>query len=209
MTRYKVLNDLKNVMSPQDIVFCVGEFICTEGSPYTDGTFFFPEENIDTIAIALGTAMATDKKVFVIIEDSYFLNHFNSILQATVSGCKNFYLLVLITNNYVPTVKQPTIVSSLRSLKGIIFNTGIIVHEYDVYFKNKKSLEILKDIIFNSVGPVVGFITVNNQRMNNVGRYNMDSLDPMIKFVRDRELGTSVKKVDKKPFDLDAIMKDK
>lgn len=209
MTRLKVLRDFQHIISSSDVVFCIGEFICTDASPYTEGTFFFPEVTVDTISIALGVAMATDKKVFVVLEDSCFLEHLNSMLQAAVSNCKNLYFLILVTNNYVPSVKQPTVSNALRSLKGIIFNAGVIVHEYDPYFKNKKGLAVLKSILNDSIGPVVGFVNITNRRVNNKGRYCMESIDPMIKFIRNRELGTSVKKLEKKPFDLDAIMKEK
>lgn len=210
MTRKNILNSLKLVINASDVVFCVGESLCKECSLYTKGTMFIPYDIIDVFSMALGTAMATDKRVIVITEDYYLLNHFNSLLQAAVSECKNLFFIILVSKVFTPFVKQQTITNSLRSLKGILFNTGMLVHEYDVYFKNKESLLVLNNIINSSIGPAIGTVSVDNNRLysKKVKHISVDAMTSMISFIRDTTIETSVSKGSNKLFDLDAIMKD-
>jgi len=208
MTRKKVLAGIKELITDTDVVFCIGSSLCEEAPTYNDGTLYINNDYIDMFAVALGVAMSTDKRVIVIAEDAYFLRYFNSILQASVSKCMNLFFIILVTESYEAAIKQNTIMKAFRSMKGILFNTGMITHEYSIYFNNKNAVQTLKNIILNTVGPAIGLVDIDNNRIYNKEELKKFKFSKIINFIRDRKLKTSIQKAQIKPFDLDAIMKE-
>ena len=208
MTRKKILTGIKELITSTDVVFCIGASLCKESPIYNEGTLYINHDHMDMFAVALGIAMSTDKRVIVVAEDVYFLRYFNSILQASVSKCMNLFFIILVTELYDPTIKQHTIIKALRSVKGILFNTGVMTHEYSVYFNNKNSVSTLKNIILNTIGPAVGLVDITSNRIYDKEEPKELDLNKIISFIRNRELKTSMRKAQNKPFDLDAIMKE-
>jgi len=208
MTRKKVLTGIKELIASTDVVFCIGSSLCKESPIYNEGTLYVNNDHIDMFAVALGVAMATDKRVIVVAEDAYFLRYFNSILQASVSKCMNLFFIILVTDFYDSKVKQSTITKAFRSVKGMLFNTGMMTHEYSVYFNNKNSVSTLKNIILNTIGPAVGLVNITNNRIYDKEEAKELDLNNIISFIRNKELKTSMRKAQNKPFDLDAIMKE-
>ena len=52
-------------------------------------------------------------------------------------------------------------------MKGILFNMGMLVHDYTQYLETKSSINKLKDMYASIKGPVVGLINVSNTRLYN------------------------------------------
>ncbi len=208
MTRKKILIGVKELITNTDVVFCIGSSLCKESPMYNEGTLYINNDYIDMFAVALGVAMSTDKRVIVVAEDAYFLRYFNSILQASVSKCMNLFFIILVTELYDYTVKQNTITKAFRSIKGMLFNTGMMTHEYSVYFSNKNSIRTLKNIILNTIGPAVGLVNITSNRIYSKEEPKKLDLTNIISFIRNKELKTSMRKVQNKPFDLDVIMKE-
>lgn len=166
MTRRKVFNGLKKVIADRDLVFCIGELLSKESNlPDNLRINYFNDLSIDYLSVALGIAMASDNRVFFICEDSYFIQVFNSAIQASVSECANLYILVIRTDENSSSLKQVSVIKSIRSLKGTLFNLGFLVHDYTPYFDNSATIKQLVGVINSSIGPLVGLISVNSNRL--------------------------------------------
>lgn len=163
MTRKKVLNGLKQILDEESVIFCVGEGLVNEVD-FSDmpGLFTFSNEHLDVLSVAVGVAIATERRVFVITEDSYVLRHFASILQAAVSKCSNLFFIVLVTTQYTVGNNLNTLFNYLRSVKGILFSSGMLTHDYTAYFETKASLKKVREVIRTSRGPAVGLINISN-----------------------------------------------
>lgn len=208
MTRKTVLANIKNLISDSDIVFCIGKALCDEALVFTDGTFWVTDDYIDGFSLAVGTAITTTKRVIIIAEDGYLLRYYSSILQAAASKCTNLFFIILVSNSYNTVLPQCTLTESLRSIEGILFNTGFLTHNYSIYFKNKSSLNKLKLIYKRTMGPVIGLISVTSGRLyNSSGSIKKTDINSFKKFIASKELKTSMEKIQQVPLNLDEIMK--
>lgn len=167
MTRKKIFAGLKDILLPTDIVFCVGKYLCREAPKFNNEILFFENENIDLLSVVLGLSSAVDHRVIILIEDNYMLKYFSSMLQLAVSKNRNLHIFVITTGVYVNKVKQPNIYNSLKSIKGTLFNSGFIVHDYTKYLEDKSSVKKLKNFYKSVQGPMVSLIKVTNNRLYN------------------------------------------
>jgi len=180
MTRLGVLKGINKIIQPTDIVIIVGEDICKESEGLFDDALFLDNNTIDVFSIVLGISLGTSKRVVLITEDSYMLKYFNSIIQLSVSNNINLILFTLVSNFYIASVNQPTLFNSIRAMKGIFFNMGIVVHDYSQYLDGKSNVKKFKDIYLCTKGPVIGLINIDSNRLynkdcnlqkNNFGRF--------------------------------------
>lgn len=166
MTRCKFFNELNKIFKKDDIVFCIGDLLALENKLNENFCVYKSRDtSIDYLSVALGVAMSCDRRVFFICEDSYFMSVFNSVLQASISKCSNLYIFLVRSNLYSLNMTQLTLTSSLRSLKGTLFNLGFLVHDYTPYFNSNKSVRQLESIIMSSIGPLVGIIEIDSNRL--------------------------------------------
>lgn len=167
MTRKGVLNGISIITQEDDIVLIVGETLCKESIGIIDDALFIDNEFIDLFSIILGISLGTTKRVVLITEDSYLLRYYNSLLQLAVSNNINLILFTLVSNLYTVSVKQSTLFSSVRAMKGVFFNMGLLVHDYTPYLDTKTNIKKLKDIYRLTKGPVVGIVNIDNNRVYN------------------------------------------
>lgn len=166
MDRKKLLSNIKSIISPQDRLLFLGTTICSEYNGLIDNNIaLMPDSTIDYFSIMLGMAMSKSNRFFCVCEDNYLLRHFTSILQIAASKCINIFIIILVTEEYSDNNELPTIYSSLRSTKGIIFNAGILSHDYTAYLKNKTSIAQLVNILHGTLGPVISLVNVEDKRL--------------------------------------------
>lgn len=170
MTRSKVMSGLLKIIQKKSIVFCVGtELIGESKFENYPGFIGVTDIYIDYLAVALGIAMASTHKVVVICDDAYLLSHLTTLSQIGVSECTNLYIIFFRTGSYGSGLIQPTITSSIRSIKGVLFNFGILVHDYTPYFKDNSSIKMAAPIFNKSLGPLVVSMDIDNQKLYNKG----------------------------------------
>ncbi len=209
MTRKKILNGIKTLIFDTDVIFCIGGTLCKEAPIFTESTVFLDDNFTDFFSVITGIAMATDKRILIIIEDQYLLRHFEAILQTATSKCTNLFIITLVTSLYEVSVTQANLFNALRSVKGILFNSGILTHEYTKYFETKASIKQLKDIYYSTMGPVIGLVSVSSNRIYNSNSEDIftKDLNVVSEFIQNKEVESSIPEVKRKLTDLDKIMK--
>lgn len=169
MNRKKVLSYIDLVFPKEDIIFYLGYLMCSE-MLITDreGALFIPNVDVDYIAIALGMAITSKKRVVIVCEDWLLLKYFKSVLQIGASKCTNIVIILLVTGEYTESGGQPTIYNSLRSMQGVFFNLGLLTYDYTKYFKNKNTLKSIINIVVHFNSPVVATIKIDDNRLFNI-----------------------------------------
>ena len=165
MTRNKVMSGLLKILNNTDVVLCVGDVLLREACFDKYRGFIGVEDLcIDYFSVALGIAATSKHKVVVLCDDSYLLRHLNALSQIGVSNCTNLYIIIFRTGVYATDLVQKTISRSIRSLKGILFNFGVLVHDYTPHFKDARGIKIAKAIFGKSLGPLVITVDIDNLR---------------------------------------------
>jgi len=189
--RKKALSYIDFLFSSNDIIIFIGKTVCSEVDAVDrKGILCFTDDSVNYLSVALGIAMTTNKRVLVVCEDYTILRYFSSILQIASSGCTNLFFIVLVTGEYTYSGGQPTIFGRLRSPKGMLFNSGMLTHDYNSYFKNKTTVKNLRNILDRTMGPVIGLLNIDDKKI--VGSNTIDNnMIEFIRFVRDVSVGTS------------------
>jgi len=166
MNRRRVFSGFSKILSKDEIVFCIGRELIAE-SKFDDfeGSCSFDDTAVDYFAIALGMAMGSKKRVFLFCEDSYFIRHINTMVQISISSCTNFYIVIFNTGTYFNGLKIPSLSTAIRSIKGTLFNLGVLVHDYSMYFDNVHNVNKLKAILDSSLGPLVAVVDIDDKRL--------------------------------------------
>lgn len=168
MTRYKVMSNLLKMIPKDSVIFCVGSELVGESRfENYPGFIGLLDTSIDYLAVALGVAMASQLKVVVLCDDAYLLANLTTLSQIGVSECANLYIIFIRTNSYGIDLVQPTILNSIRSIKGVLFNFGALVHDYTPYFKDNSTVKMAASIFNKSLGPLVISIDVDNLKLYN------------------------------------------
>jgi hypothetical protein len=208
LTRKRILNGISSLVFDTDIVFCIGATLYKEAPKFTESTVFLDNNFVDFFSVITGIAMSTDKRVLVIVEDQYLLRHFNAILQLAVSKCSNLFMIVIVTALYDASIPQVNLFNSLRSVKGVLFNSGVLAHDYTHYFESAAAIKQLKKVYLYTVGPVVGVAEVSNNKLYaNVTNTITTDFEEISEFIKNKKEGVSEPK--SKSLDLDKIMKEK
>jgi len=166
--RKKALSYIESLFSKDDdVLFYVGKYLVSETASFSAVKIL---SDIDCFSIVFGLSMVLDKRFIIICEDVFMLRYLNSVVQLGAGNCKNIVILCLVTGVYVVGCNQPTIFNTVNSLKGIFLNAGFLVHNYDNFFRNKTELNNLAKRMSTVEGPLVGLITVSNEKLFNVGK---------------------------------------
>jgi hypothetical protein len=193
MKRYTVIRYIIKSLQDNDVMLFQGEQVCREAYKYhREGFLYMPNEN--AIALAIGIANATDKKVFVFTEDNYVLNNLDVTLQASVSRCTNLFIVMTISGCYNENKNMPNIVSSIANVSGLFFSMGFIVHDYTKKLLNKDFPEV-KATWTRARGPLMALIYVDPGEYKNSPELDInfkDHLNSFSEFVKNRDLGTSM-----------------
>lgn len=188
-TRNKVMAELLKVLNIDNIIICVGEDLIKESKFINyPGFVGVSDISINYIAVALGIAMASKYKVILLCDDAYLLRYINTMAQVGVSECINFYVLVFRTSSYSNDLMHSTLLKVIRSIKGVLFNFGILVHDYTPYFKEASTIKVVSSIFNKSLGPLVANIDIDNLRFYNKN-YPSFSWDTFVKYLNNTTSG--------------------
>jgi hypothetical protein len=145
-----------------DIIVLVGNTICKEAIKFkSNNIFYFYGPSAMGLSFSLGLAMHSSKRVFVFCSDDIIVSELNSVLQASMSGCNNLFILLFISGEYQAVGKINTLYKSIKSTYGLFFNMGILVNNYTHLFEEiKYNKNILKNMLSNIKGPLISFIEV-------------------------------------------------
>lgn len=196
MKRYNVIKIFLSCIEDNDVVIFAGSNLSKEAFQFDrEGNFYIEDTDAIALSVTIGIAMSTDKRVFLICEDSTFLKDFGSAAQAAVSKCKNIFYLILNSGYYQDSGKHPTIFNEISGLKGVLFNLGFVVHDYTAYLKNKNSINYMKNIVKTIRGPLVIFINIDvgiKKKINDIKYTKVELKNRICSFINKKEDGTSL-----------------
>ena len=161
MKRFTGVRILTQALLDVDLAVYIGDDVCKEAFPYTKNTksLFFSDKQDYVISMALGISMCTDKRVFVFCEDQYLSRNLSELVNVGVSQCRNFYIILFINERYTVIDHTPIAFNSINSRVGVFYNLGLLVHNYDRYFKNIKSpLNDIRAIWSRAKGPLIALL---------------------------------------------------
>lgn len=160
MKRYNVVKLFSSYLKSDDLAIFAGSSICKEAYLHDrPGNFYVEDETGVGISLALGMAMCTDKRVFIFCDDYYFLKEIGSSVHVALSKCKNIFLVVLISGEYIHTGNNPTIFNEIPAYKTMLFSVGFITNDYTKHFSNVQRSKEVKNILSNLYGPI--FISIH------------------------------------------------
>lgn len=136
MNRADVLKILISAMQDEDIGIFTGAGLCTEASLCRRNGNVYINNYDNVISIAIGIASSSARRVFVFCDDFYFLRNISESVQASVSRCKNIYLVILNSNTYNDVGNHPTIYKSMSAPRNLLFDMGYSVHDYKRQISN-------------------------------------------------------------------------
>lgn len=177
MKRYTMLKYFINNLEDNDIAIFTGEEMCKEAYQYDRPTNFYIR-NYDGLglSVALGLAMSIDKRVFVFIGEGDLLRQFSLLIQIKASKCANIFVVIVDNGSYQSAGNLPNVMESIKSIKGTLFNIGLVVFDFTVYF-NKKSFEHMKNFMKNIRGPMAIIVNVDLGLKRNLAENNISSKD--------------------------------
>lgn len=192
MNKYKVVEKFISIVDESDVIIFSGDNLCRYASNFDrrSNLYIMLEEMV--VAVGLGVSMCTDRRVFVICEDSCFLKNLDAVAQAGVSECRNFFLLILNNGRYNDQKNLYTITDRFHAVGGALFNFGFTSLDFTQYFKNKTLLKELKQLLERINGPIVSNINVSIDEYKGPNGYseltNVDFRGRMKEFFSDESL---------------------
>ena len=193
MKRQTVIRYIINSIQSNDIMLFNGEQLCKEAYKYHREGFMYITRG-DALALGIGIANGTDKKVFVVIEDNFALKNLDVLLQAAASKCSNLFVVITISGCYSENKNMPNLVSGISNVSGLFFSMGFIVHDYTKKLMKKDYAEV-KATWTRARGPLIAIVYVEpgaNKTAPELDFNFEDSLKSFSEFVRNRDLGTSM-----------------
>jgi len=161
MKRFTLNRLFLSLLEDNDVVIVAGKGLCEEAFRYDKkGYFYIEKSNGIASSIALGIAMHTDKRVFVLCSDYDFLKEVSVIPQIAVSRCNNIFYVLFNEGIYSDDGGGPTIFREMPSIISIFFNCGFGFSDYSDFFYQKGSMKLLKNTLNASKGPRVININV-------------------------------------------------
>ena len=159
MNKKNILKQYISFLTKDDIIILAGKSTCQEATNYTNLNIFCCDDDYGFgMAIALGIAMGTKKRVCFLCEDYYLLKDIGAVVHMGVSKLKNLFVMV-INDGYYPFVQNmPTIESGMSNFKGILFSSGFLVNDYSHYFKTQTLSKSVKSWVSVMKGPFIVFI---------------------------------------------------
>jgi hypothetical protein len=196
MNKHNIVEKFISIAEEGDVIIFSGSKLCKYASNFDRrGNLYIMLEDM-AVSIGLGIAMCTDRRVFVFCEDSCFLKNIDSIAQAGVSECRNFFLLILNNGRYDDEKDLYTITDRFHAVGGALFNLGFTSFDFTQYFKNKTLLKELKQLLERVNGPIVSNINVSIAKYKGSNGYSelsdVDFRDRMKMFFSDDSLNPVV-----------------
>lgn len=163
MKSFGVIRTFSKAVEEGDICVFIGDQLCKESNYYDRPGNLYLKDYYNSISICLGIALNTTRRVFVFCFDDYALYNIHDLIQVSVSRCRNIYIVVLCSGEYSTIGKYPTLLDSLNSFHGILFNIGFTVHDYSRYFDNQQGIsKEFRDIWERLLGPMVIIVRIDH-----------------------------------------------
>lgn len=176
MKRFTAVKGFLEAMKEDDIAIFSNEDMNKEAFQYDrNGNFYVFKAGLAP-SLSLGMAMATNKRVFMFCDDGEFLREYGIAAQMAVSKCNNI-VFVVFDSGYYQDSGSPTIFRGLHSPKGALFSLGITTHELTHYFKTKKMLKELKNVVRGLKGPLCIMLKVDKGLKKDLDEVNISKED--------------------------------
>lgn len=163
MRRYVAIRNFLECLNDDDLIVCSGEGISREVYEYDKKSYFYVLDSFGmALSLALGMAVSTDKKIFVLVDDADFIAGLSSAVQMTISQCKNIFC-VIFNSGYYQNYESNlfSISGNVKTMKVLLYGLGFVFYVFNGHFKTKKSRENVKSILNNVVGPIAILIDVD------------------------------------------------
>jgi len=192
---------LKNFMAAledNDIAIFTGATMCKEAYQYDRPANFYMEDSHGYgLSVALGLAMGTDKRVFLFIGEGDLLRQISGLLQAKASLCSNIFIVLVDNKAYQDGCKMPNIIGALRSKMALMFNIGLVVFDFTMYF-NRKEFDKMKKFMKSIRGPMTILVDVDlgvKKQLPEIDISPEEMINRLQEELAKEELGTSLHEV--------------
>lgn len=195
MKRFTLSRLFLALLEDNDVVIIAGKGLCEEAFRYDKSNYFYIEKsNGIASSVALGIAMHTDKRVFVLCSDDDFLKEMGSATQMAISGCNNIFYVIFNEGVYSDDGGSPTIFRSVPSVMGMLFDFGFGVSDYSDFFNKKGSMKQLKHTLDRAKGPRAILVDVSkgHKKFDDLPYSEVELKNRINEFICDVELGTSL-----------------
>jgi hypothetical protein len=189
-----VIREFLKCVNDNDIVLFSGNEMCKEAFQYDRRGNFYIIDPVEIVSsLALGVAMNTDKRVFIFIDDEYFLRNVGASAQVAVSNCQNIFYIILNSGCYQSSGFQPTIFRAMPGAKSFLYGLGFVVHNFSKYFEDK-NFSALKDFVSTIKGPMAILIDIDKGLKKGLKdeKKKVDLKSEIQDFIMDEDLGTSL-----------------
>jgi hypothetical protein len=187
MRRDIVIRKLCEFSKPADVML-VGNYVMAQEvwDLYRPGFFFIDDAYGFSLPLGVGTAMGTDKRVFLFLGEGDLLRNFGALNQMAFSKKQNLFVFLLdngCTGNF------PNIFNYMPSIVSLVFNVGCRSFDFTDEF-NKKNYKELQHLIDRGQGPMICLIRVEKSKSFTANPVN--NLEEFLTFVRDRTIKTAL-----------------
>jgi hypothetical protein len=146
-----------------DLCVFIGDQLCKEANKYDRYGNLYLRDCYNSISVGLGIALSNNKRVFIFCYDDYALYNIQDLIQVSLSKNSNIYVVILFSGEYSNIGKYPTLLDSIASIHGVLFNIGFVVHDYTRHFDNTSYLhKELRDIWERMLGPMSIIVKIEN-----------------------------------------------
>lgn len=195
MKRYTLSRLFLSLLHDNDVVVIAGKGLCEEAFRYDKRNYFYiKKSNGIASSVALGIAMHTDKRVFILCNDSDYLKEIGSAPQMTVSRCNNIFYVIFNEGIYSDEGNSPTIFRAVSSMTAAFFDFGFGVSDYSDFFNKNGSMKQLKHTLDRTKGPRAILIDVSPgyKEFDEVPYSEVELRNRINEFICDVDLGTSM-----------------
>jgi len=197
MRRYTLIKNFIGSLKDNDVAIISGKEMCKEAYQYDrPGNFYIQDACGLSQSFALGMAMCSNKRIFILTGEGDLLRELAVLSQMSASKCSNIFLVIVDNGIYQTAGKLPNIMESMRSKRGVMLNIGLVVFDFTVYLRGKefKKMELFMQ---NLRGPVVLFFDIDpgiKKGLSEIDIAPEDLKTRLIEFLMDEESGTSLYK---------------
>lgn len=193
--RFTLVRLFLSLLEDNDIVVVAGKGLCEEVYRYDrNGYFYIENSNGVAASVALGIAMNTNKRVFVLCNDYDLLKEVGASIQVAASKCINIFYVLFVEGRYVDDGNSPTVLERLSSIEGALFNFGFGVDMYDDYFHKDGCLKELKGILDKTKGPdlITVRVGIGHKKFEEIPYSKIELKNRIKKFICNTDLGTAL-----------------
>jgi hypothetical protein len=173
MKKTNFIKQFISFLSNDDVIIFAGKLICSEAPNYPHLNILCVDDECGYgMSVALGMALGTKKRVYLMCDDYYLLKDFGSVIHIGLSKTVNLFIVVMVTGYYPLVENMPTVVESIPNIKSLLFSTGLVVHDYTKHFKTQASAKLAKGLIVSARGPLVVCMWPDKSKEDSMCVYN-------------------------------------